>query len=856
MTRQTLVLVALLWASMPYLSATDASAQGIREVEVAASELVWNESLGAPELFALFKHDGRDYFAISLDGGRTIATTRPVEPKIMMRHHRFDPLIEQPTVPAPLRAREGQRLHLVQFHTQPVAGWTTAMTAAGAEVLQLFPWQARLVRCDAATLETIAALPFVRWIGSYEPAFRLNGQVRDALLAGNLGARRYWIHVTEKGPAEKAALGEFITTIGGKVADYVSPHGYLIEAKLDAAQLVEVLNRDEVLFIDPWSAPEDDLDIVRQFNGADYIETMGGYSGNGVRAEVQDSGLVTTHPDFIIPPIIHVGNGTSVSHGSSVYGVVFGTGLNNPQARGLLPDAQGIFHAYSAITDRYVETGELLQNPWRCVFQTNSWGDARTFFYTTVSADMDNILFDHDVVVLQSQSNAGNQDSRPQAWAKNIVSVGGIRHYDTLTETDDAWASGASIGPADDGRIKPDISAFYDSTLAANSSGGYSNFSGTSNATPVTAGHMGLIHEMWADGIFGNSLVSWDVFDNKPTATTAKALLLNSATQYAFSGAAHDLTRVHQGWGRPDVRSLYDLRNKIQWVDQTDIIAPLATNTYTYNVQAGEPELRVTMIYADPPGNPSASVHRINDLTVRVTSPGGNVYWGNEGLLTANYSTPGGSPNNIDTVEQVLVQNPAPGTWLVEVFASQINVDGHVETPALDADYSLVVSGVDPAPGPTPDSGQANQSDAIFGIRDSLNLNGQKPRAGVNGPFFVSLDASSPMELVWEGPINRTFLLLYGPLNRTNEVFPGGIGNLDIGLVGPGNYSDIQTLMNGLAPVGFFDLFANTGPSGRRTLTVPVPPAMSGVLGAFQTIFWDGPTNTIRMSAATEVSVN
>ncbi|HZN37341.1 MAG TPA: fibronectin type III domain-containing protein, partial [Planctomycetota bacterium] len=67
-----------------------------------------------------------------------------------------------------------------------------------------------------------------------------------------------------------------------------------------------------------------------------------------------------------------------------------------------------------------------------------------------------------------------------------------------------------------------------------------------------------------------------------------------------------------------------------------------------------------------------------------------------------NYSTAGGAPNTIDTVENVFVQNPAAGTWTVQIIAAEINQDSHVETPAVDCDYALVVSGVDAAPPPPP----------------------------------------------------------------------------------------------------------------------------------------------------------
>ena len=100
------------------------------------------------------------------------------------------------------------------------------------------------------------------------------------------------------------------------------------------------------------------------------------------------------------------------------------------------------------------------------------------------------------------------------------------------------------------------------------------------------------------------------------------------------------------------------------------------------------------MTYADPAGVPNSSQHRINDLTLRVISPSQAVYWGNNGLLGGNWSTPGGWTNTIDTVENVFIENPEAGTWIVEVHADEINQDGHVETPDVDADFALVVSGV------------------------------------------------------------------------------------------------------------------------------------------------------------------
>jgi hypothetical protein len=202
---------------------------------------------------------------------------------------------------------------------------------------------------------------------------------------------------------------------------------------------------------------------------------------------------------------------------------------------------------------------------------------------------------------------------------------------------------------------------------------------------------------MWSDGIFGNSAPKATVFANRPQNTTAKAVLINTASQWTFTGQSHDLTRVHQGWGHADLQTMYDLRDRMLVIDETDVLTETQAMTYKVTVDGATP-LKVTMIYRDWPGTTGSSLHRINDMDLMVTDPAGTIYWGNRGLKSKNWSSTGGSPNTKDTVENVFVQNPASGTWNVTVIASELNQDTHVETAALDSDYALVVSGIKPGP--------------------------------------------------------------------------------------------------------------------------------------------------------------
>lgn len=438
------------------------------------------------------------------------------------------------------------------------------------------------------------------------------------------------------------------------------------------------------------------MDLVREDSGANFVEAGYGTCGQGVRGEVLDAGIQRDHIDFD-GILMHTASPV-VSHGTSTYGIVFGNGNRDgdghPRATGqLVCGAQGIFAAYGAVNDRFAHTRQLKGAPYFASFQSNSWGHRQIPIYNSFSSELDDIAWRLDIAITQSQSNTGNLTSRPEAWSKNVISVGGIRHRNTLSTADDAWDRGASIGPALDGRIKPDVHYWYDNIFTTTLNSGYTaTFGGTSAATPQVAGVLGLMVQMWSENVWGTNPQGTTVFERQPHASTIKALLVNNA-QYPFSGTNHDLTRTHQGWGRPSARIARERAAESLVVDATTPLEFGEAAVYDVVVPPGMPELKVTMIYPDPPGTSAARVHRINDLSLKVTSPSGVVYHGNVGLRAGSYSVPGGSPNTIDTVENVFLQSPASGLWRIEVRAAEVNRDAHLATPEEDAVFSLVVTG-------------------------------------------------------------------------------------------------------------------------------------------------------------------
>ena len=671
---------------------TDATVSGLRQIDVGGSSvslLLWDElAEGATRSVP--------HYGISMDGS-TVARVQPAQYALRFEHGAFDPLAEGPRpVETDLRSKGDAELFVVQFHTQPLEVFLTQMRELGARVHTYVADYGYAVRMDPATRALVEELPYVRWVGAYHPAYRVEPFLRERLRAQTLEPDGvYNVLLFDETGSERPDVVADIRSLGGGIQN-AEAEPWLVEAVLSPDQLMRVAALDAVQYVDRWSAPETDMNIALTFSGGITFHNMG-MTGFGVAGEVMDTSFQLNHDDFDPAPLTHGVGISGGSHGTSTYGIVFGNG--DVCRRGALPDGTGIYSDVDSLnsTSRSAHFSQLLNptGPYRAVFQSNSWGNAQTTSYTSVSASTDTAIFVNDFLMFNSQSNTNSRFSRPQAWAKNVVAVGGINHQNTNTPVDDNWG-GASIGPASDGRIKPDLAHFYDATATTTSGSPTactSSFGGTSGATPITAGHMGLMFELWHTGVLGNP-TGLDVFESRPHYTTMKALAIANSAQWAFSGTTHNLTRVHQGWGRVNLNNLLNNVGNMFWVDETDVLENFDEITYDIVVSPGQPKLQATLTWSERAGNPAVqSQHRLNDLNLRVTSPSGTVYFGNNGLLAENFSSPGGVPNTLDTVENVILSGPEAGTWSVTVAAAEIVSDNHVETAAIDADFALVVVG-------------------------------------------------------------------------------------------------------------------------------------------------------------------
>jgi len=621
-------------------------------------------------------------------------------PHLRLRFASFDPVEDVHLAPPSLRSSHQQTMHIVQFVAPPTNADRASLHGAHASIVSYLPDHAYVVRTAAANLTAVRAIATVRWVGAYHPAYRIDPALLTSGALRSTSPTTYNIIVADK-HRDKPSLLAAIVSIGGEVAPR-HEGSVRIVATLTGAQLLHVLHRDEVLWVDRTTPIGLDMDNARIQGGANYVELQGGYTGTGVNAHVHE-GLEATHVDFT-GPVTNVASAGGVSfHGHAVAGILFGNGTSNPAVRGMADDCGKFFTEWQTQTTSRWQLVSDLVNVHDVSHTTASWGNAITFYYTSISAEADDIVFDHDIAWTQAHGNSSVQ-SRPQAWAKNVFTIGGVTHLDDSNPANDTC--GFATGPASDGRIKPTLVAYADSVGTSDLTGAagfspldwFANFGGTSASTPMVAGHNVLAIEMFTDevtpgfGLFGNPLRTpgGTAHENRPHFPTLKALMVAGAAQYSIAAGNG---RACQGWGFPDLRELHDRRASMFIVDETDVLTAGQTRSWNIEVANNEPSLKVSLNWNEPGANPAAAAQRINDLSLRVTSPSGQSYWGNHGLGGAVWSSTGGSVDSVNTIENVFVQNPTAGTWTVEVIASAIVMDNHVETAAVDADYGLVVIG-------------------------------------------------------------------------------------------------------------------------------------------------------------------
>jgi len=686
------------------------------------SAIAWVSFMAAIMLLGALPASG------ALEGPRDAARLLASEPgagaagspamKLWLQVQTYDPILERLALPGPLFTKDPDGLYIVQFRGAPQDAWIDEVESMGGVLLGYIPDNAYIADLPPAARLALTGLESVRWVGPYHPGLR----VQPAL----------WSLTTDRMDVAVLTLGDVVATaraflrLGGSSAVVGTS---VVQGSLPRAALLSLARDPSVCWIDEMIEPELMNENSARLVGARQSGADGPYrpnqrymwsyntsatpaapegtTGEGYIISIADTGLDTDHANVAnhLPTKNYVGgdvNQDSYGHGTHVAGTAAGTGT--PMAGdsgvagkyiGVAPGAtifmQKIFEGFSFYEGFDVIGRDASQAG--AVVNSNSWGDYFGGRYGSYEVMYDTMVLDAQPAVTGAQplvfcfsagnAGPGEKTMGSPAAAKNVIAIGatGDNHQGHAGST---IADFSSRGPCADGRIKPDVvtpgydvisSAAHPSMIPfqppADGGQSWTYMSGTSMSCPSAAGCVALVYD-WCENQWSHT----------PSPAMVKALLINGADKLT---ADSTYPGNNAGWGRINLTSLHEHPYyRTYFYDEQTALTTGASMMYVFEVKPGQRQFKVSLVWSDYPGTPSASKALVSDLDMTVTSPTGQVYKGNS-FNGQGFSIEGGQNDTVNNVEKFVSPLAVEGYWMVQVRATN--------TPNGAQKYALVATG-------------------------------------------------------------------------------------------------------------------------------------------------------------------
>ncbi|UHA76169.1 S8 family serine peptidase [Paenibacillus sp. 481] len=595
------------------------------------------------------------------------------------------PSLENQTFDASSNKRS---LYIVQFKDVITEKSKQVLTAAGAEVGDYVPDFAYLVRINGEQAQQIASSELVYGVTPYQADWKGFNSLSEYETLTTV-PDTYIITVF------KGSATSITSTLNTQATTNIKVIGDSIEAKLTTEQLQQLLQHEDVLFIEPKLIYDADNDFVTGQLKASSPNGLWsrGLTGTGQVVGVADSGLdtgneATLHRDFTgklhTTPIDYGGDNDwsdPNGHGTHVAGTVLGIGTeSNGKYKGVAHGAKLVFQSLQCADGNgfcYTDIRDIFRDAQQAgaSIHTNSWS-GRVNEYNSNAVKTDEFLAQNkSFTILFSAGNRGpaNDTVNTPSGAKNVLTVGNL-----LKSNPNTIRSSSSRGNTSDGRIKPDVVATGSDIISARSSVSsntpspnefYTRKSGTSMSTPAVAGAATLVRQFYTT----NKNIT-------PSSALIKGTLINGAQDVGYGWGSRET-----GWGRVDLEaSLFPTNNrKVEFVDQAIGLGTGESSTHQVTVQAGQP-LKISTVWTDHQGTELAAKALVNDLDIEVKAPDGQVFKGNCFVSNAA-STSCASADRLNNVENVYIPTPQAGTYTVTIKGFNV--------PQSKQPYALVVSG-------------------------------------------------------------------------------------------------------------------------------------------------------------------
>ncbi|ODS40881.1 MAG: hypothetical protein A7315_15485 [Candidatus Altiarchaeales archaeon WOR_SM1_79] len=328
------------------------------------------------------------------------------------------------------------------------------------------PDNAFLIYLSSQTKENVEKLPFVNWIGLYEPVYKVSPLlmgIKKKVSPGELStlsintesfkpAPAGNVNVLSHDPADIKKVSQEIEKLGGMI---IATAKNRVRASIDLSRADKIAKMAEVKWIEPYTPPKLFNDVAAGIISVQPVWDNHGLDGSEQIVAVADTGLdtgvndATMHDDFegrIVSIHDRVGDGANdvkSGHGTHVAGSVLGNGSRSGgDIRGMAFAASLVFQALENNTTEDLsgipaDLNQLFQQAYDdgARIHNNSWGDSSHGQYTTDSQDIDEFMWNHkDMIILFAASNDGtdanndgvidNDSLSSQACSKNCITVG------------------------------------------------------------------------------------------------------------------------------------------------------------------------------------------------------------------------------------------------------------------------------------------------------------------------------------------------------------------------------------------------------------------------------------------------
>jgi hypothetical protein len=443
--------------------------------------------------------------------------------------------------------------------------------------------------------------------------------------------------------------------------------------RLKIADLNELVNSDEIVFADTYRKPVEELTtgaLEISLNKISFSHNQFPFiTGDSIFASIKEQRFDTNDIDIkgryfnsnVAAPSLasHASIMTTMLAGGAntspfAKGAAWGSYVTSSDFASLLPDADSVYQKY------------------KITIQNHSYGTGIENYYGADAAAFDlSTKNNPSLLHVFSAGNSGTLTSTSGPYtgvqgfanitgsfkmAKNIITVGATDSFNHVVIP-------SSKGPAFDGRVKPELVAFGED--------------GSSGAAALVSGSVALVQQAYKRN-YNNSL---------PSNALTKAVLLNSAD---------DIEKPHVDYlsGYGSLNTYHAVKTIIENRFLENSIAQNEVKNFAFTIPPNTALAKFTVVWMDVPAQANAAKALVNDIDAQVQLPATGGSWlpwvlnpvatVDSLLLPAQRKL-----DTLNTVEQITVDNPAPGNYILQIKGNKIQ-SGPTQSFAIAYQFDTV----------------------------------------------------------------------------------------------------------------------------------------------------------------------